>query len=153
MDPGGVWCWHAILQIRKIILPDSGISAWLPQQSLQDFEMAEVGICGKGNLLIYVCFQIIIIIPPNYGDINQSPPGETSDPRNRNSSLGASSVLPGVTTSGTVASEKDGFMSETMIYHRNLPNPHLFEPLFCTRAWHHPSSILIHRRRLFFEAI
>jgi hypothetical protein len=42
--------------------------------------------------------------------------------------------FPGVTTSGTVASEKDGFMSETMIYHRNLPNPHLFEPLFCTRA-------------------
>ena len=34
----------------------------------------------------------------------------------------------------TVASEKDGFMSETMIYHRNLPNPHPFEPLFCTRA-------------------
>jgi hypothetical protein len=29
----------------------------------------------------------------------------------------------------TVASEKDGFMSETMIEHRNLPNPHLFEPL------------------------
>jgi hypothetical protein len=34
----------------------------------------------------------------------------------------------------TVASEKDGFMSETMIKYRNLPNPHLFEPLFCTRA-------------------
>lgn len=62
--------------------------------------MAEVGICGKGNLLIYVCFQIIIIIPPNYGDINQSPPDETPDPRSRNSSLGASSLLPGVTTLG-----------------------------------------------------
>ena len=35
---------------------------------------------------------------------------------------------------GTVASEKDGFMSETIIYHRNLPNPYLCEPLFCTRA-------------------
>jgi len=34
----------------------------------------------------------------------------------------------------TVASEKDGFMSETMIKYRNLPNPHLFEPLFYTRA-------------------
>ena len=34
----------------------------------------------------------------------------------------------------TVALEKDGFMSETIIYHRNLPNPHLFEPLFCTRV-------------------
>ena len=34
----------------------------------------------------------------------------------------------------TVASEKDGKMSETMIDHRNLPNPHLFEPLFCTHA-------------------
>ena len=34
----------------------------------------------------------------------------------------------------TVASEKDGFMSETMINYRNLPNPHLCEPLFYTRA-------------------
>jgi hypothetical protein len=30
-------------------------------------------------------------------------------------------------------------MSETMIKNRNLPNPHLFEPFFCTRACHHPS--------------
>jgi len=29
-------------------------------------------------------------------------------------------------------------MSETMIKNRNLPNPHLFEPFFCTRAYYHP---------------
>jgi hypothetical protein len=39
----------------------------------------------------------------------------------------------------TVASEKDDQMSETMIKNRNLPNPHLFEPFFYTRACHHPS--------------
>jgi hypothetical protein len=54
---------------------------------------------------------------------------------------------------GTVASEKDDQMSETMIKNRNLPNPHPFEPFFCTRACHHPSSMLIYRHRLFFEAI
>jgi len=37
-------------------------------------------------------------------------------------------------------SERDGQMSETMIKNRNLPNPHLFEPFFRTRACHHPSS-------------
>ena len=30
-------------------------------------------------------------------------------------------------------------MSETMIKNRNLPNPHLFESFFFTRACHHPS--------------
>jgi hypothetical protein len=30
----------------------------------------------------------------------------------------------------TVASEKDGHMSETMISYRYLPNPHLFNRLF-----------------------
>jgi len=39
-----------------------------------------------------------------------------------------------VLKSDTVASEKDGKMSETMIGDRNLPNPHLFKPLFCTHA-------------------
>ena len=34
----------------------------------------------------------------------------------------------------TVASEKDDKMSETMINDKNLPNPHLFEPLFYSRA-------------------
>jgi len=51
----------------------------------------------------------------------------------------------------TVASEKDDQMSETMIKNRNLPNPHLFEPFFCTRVCHHPSSQLIYRRRLFLK--
>jgi len=53
----------------------------------------------------------------------------------------------------TVASEKDDQMSETMINYRNLPDPHLFEPFFCTYAWHHRSSMLIYRHRLFFKAI
>ena len=39
-------------------------------------------------------------------------------------------------------------MSETLITTRNLPNPHLFEPLFCTRG-HHPSPYYY----LIFEAI
>jgi len=39
----------------------------------------------------------------------------------------------------TVASERDDQMSETMIKNRNLPNPHLFEHFFYTRACHHPS--------------
>jgi len=39
----------------------------------------------------------------------------------------------------TVASERDDQMSETMIKNRNLPNPYLFEPFFCTRACYHPS--------------
>ena len=34
----------------------------------------------------------------------------------------------------TVASEKDDQMSETMSNDKNLPNPHLFEPLFYSRA-------------------
>ena len=51
----------------------------------------------------------------------------------------------------TVASEKDDQMSETIIKNRNLPNPHLFEPFFCTRACHHLSSQLIYRRRLFLK--
>ncbi len=34
----------------------------------------------------------------------------------------------------TVASEKDDKMSETMINDKNLPNPHLFKPLFYSRA-------------------
>lgn len=33
-----------------------------------------------------------------------------------------------------VASKEDGQMSETMIDHRNLPNPRLFKQLFHTRA-------------------
>jgi hypothetical protein len=49
----------------------------------------------------------------------------------------------------TVASEKDDQMSETMIKNRNLPNPHLFEPFFCTRACHHPLPYYY----LIFEAI
>jgi len=49
----------------------------------------------------------------------------------------------------TVASEKDDQMSETMIVDRNLPNPHLFKPLLCTHAWHHPSPYYY----LIFEAI
>ena len=40
-------------------------------------------------------------------------------------------------------------MSETMIADRNLPNPYLFEPLFYTRAWHHPSPYYY----LIFEAM
>jgi hypothetical protein len=51
----------------------------------------------------------------------------------------------------TVASEKDDQMSETMIKNGDLPNPHLFEPFFCTRACYHPSSQLIYRRRLFLK--
>ena len=34
----------------------------------------------------------------------------------------------------TVASEKDDKMSETMIGDKNLPNPHLFKPLFYSRT-------------------
>jgi len=51
---------------------------------------------------------------------------------------------------GTVASERNDQMSETMIKNRNLPNSHLFKPFFYTRACHHPSSMLIYRRRQFF---
>ena len=53
----------------------------------------------------------------------------------------------------TVASETEDQMSETIIKNRNLPNPHLFEPFFCTRACHHLSSMLLYRHCLFFEAI
>ena len=53
----------------------------------------------------------------------------------------------------TVASETEDQMSETIIKNRNLPNPHLFKPFFCTRTCHHPSSMLLYRHRLFFEAI
>jgi len=49
----------------------------------------------------------------------------------------------------TVALEKDSKMSETMIGDSNLPNPHLFEPLFCTHAWYHPSPYYY----FIFEAI
>jgi hypothetical protein len=49
----------------------------------------------------------------------------------------------------TVASEKDDQMSETMIKNRNLPNPHPFEPFFCTRACHH----LLPYYYLIFKAI
>jgi len=52
-------------------------------------------------------------------------------------------------TPATVASERDDQMSETMIKNRNLPNPHLFEPFFCTRACHHPSPYYY----LIFEAM
>jgi hypothetical protein len=52
-----------------------------------------------------------------------------------------------------VALEKDDQMLETMIKNRNLPNPHLCEPFFCTRAYYHLSSMLIYRHRLFFKPI
>jgi hypothetical protein len=40
-------------------------------------------------------------------------------------------------------------MSETMIKNRNLPNPHLFEPFFYTRAYHY----LLPYYYLIFKAI
>ena len=42
--------------------------------------------------------------------------------------------VPSPRSQTTVASEKDGKMSETMIGDRNLTNPYLFEPLFYTHA-------------------
>ena len=49
-------------------------------------------------------------------------------------SLGRSAAAFILATGDTVASEKDDKMSETMINDKNLPNPHLFEPLFYSRA-------------------
>jgi len=43
----------------------------------------------------------------------------------------------------TVASEKDDQMSETMINHRNLPNPHLFEPFFLYSRMTPPITLLL----------
>jgi hypothetical protein len=39
----------------------------------------------------------------------------------------------------TVASETEDQMSETIIKNRNLPNPHLFKPFFCTYIYYHLS--------------
>src|ERR1700721_3654086 len=68
-------------------------------------------------------------------------------------SSGVTTQPDGLTLRGadcnTVASEKDDQMSETMIKNRNLPNPHLFEPFFCTHACHHPSPYYY----LLFKAI